>query len=293
MPQSVTYAELEAKLVRWVLTQPAIRGVVVVGSRARVSPPPDDWSDLDLVVFTLDPAAYTTDARWIRDLGEAWLTVLDQTGAGDPEWYALFPGGLKADFVLSRADPAAAGLDELIRASPYRSVFHRGVRALYDAARPSQPPARLDLPAPRPILPPTPGEFESQAQRTLLLANRTARFYRRGDIWRAREHLECRLRRQLLVMLEWHAWAQAGGAPPDTWHDGRFLERWADPRALAALPTTWPAEAHASVWRALVGSLDLYAWLAREAAEHWGYVYPDAAEAHLRRWLAEIEPPAG
>jgi hypothetical protein len=39
-------------------------------------------------------------------------------------------------------------------------------------------------------------------------------------------------------MLEWHAHIQKG-EKYDTWLRGRFVEEWADPRAVAALPATF------------------------------------------------------
>jgi aminoglycoside 6-adenylyltransferase len=286
----VTYATLEQNLVLWTRSQPNVRGVIVVGSRARITPPPDAWSDLDIVIFALDPAAYAADAGWIQALGEAWLTVLDHTGAGDPEWYALFAGGLKADFAITRAGSGAADLPALLRASPYRTVYRRGVRALYDAASPDQPPSPLAPPPARALQLPTAGEFDHHVRLTLLLVNRTARLLLRGDLWRAREHYECRLRRQTLTLLEWHAWGLGGASPPDTWHDGRFLEQWADPRALAALPGTLAGSEPESLWRALRATHVLQGWLAREIAERRGLAYPAAAEAQTTAWLDAVQP---
>jgi aminoglycoside 6-adenylyltransferase len=307
MARPLTYADLEAALLRWAPTQPALRALLVVGSRARRHPPPDPWSDLDLVLFLLDPAPYVASPAWIEALAPAWLTVPDHTGAGDPEWYALFEGGLKADFVLSRADPAATTLEALLQASPYRNVFHRGLRPMYTAFSPGQPPAAPVLPPPRPFNRPIPDQFHHHATHTLLLASRTARLVLRGDHWRARDHLECRLRPRLLAMLEWHAQAASPHHPPDTWHDGRFIETWASPVALAALPATLPtgeftasttpalrgistAPATPGLWPALLALLDLYHRLALEVASAWSLPYPHAAHAHVRRWLADISP---
>jgi len=286
----MTYANLEAALLRWAPAQPGLRALVVVGSRARPSPPPDPYADLDLVLFLVDPAPYAASAAWIEALAPTWLAVLDATGAGDPEWYALFEGGLKADFVLARADPSAASLEAILHASPYRNVFHRGLRPLYAAFSPAQPPPAPALPPPRPAAPPSAGAFEQHAAHTLLLASRAARLCRRGDHWRARDHVECRLRPRLLAMLEWHACAASPNAPPDIWHDGRFIEAWASPRALAALPATRPSADPASLWPALLALLDLYHTLALEVAAAWSLPYPHAAHAHVCRWLAKISP---
>ena len=150
MSTNPTYAGIEAQITAWARTQPAVHALVVVGSRARLKPAADEWSDLDLVLFTDQPERYAVDGAWLSSFGPLWLAHLDHTGRGEPEWFALYAGGLKADFVL-HAIPAAlaqAGLPELIAASPYQNVFHRGVRPLYDHRSPdilpvlTPPPAR-------------------------------------------------------------------------------------------------------------------------------------------------------
>ena len=50
--------ELLERFLAWVEPRPDIRAVVVIGSQARAERPPDAWSDLDLLVVSLDPQFY-------------------------------------------------------------------------------------------------------------------------------------------------------------------------------------------------------------------------------------------
>ncbi len=52
----MTYEQLEARLAAWAQTQPAIRAVIVCGSRARGDA--DRWSDLDAIIFTSERERY-------------------------------------------------------------------------------------------------------------------------------------------------------------------------------------------------------------------------------------------
>ncbi len=127
---SLTYEQLENNFVTWAHTQPDLRAAVVVGSRARHHHPADEWSDLDLILFTTSPAWYASHSDWLAELGEVWLYVLNHTGHGDPEWLVLFANGLKVDFVLAPIPPdSAPGLQQMLNDSPYQFVFQRGVRA--------------------------------------------------------------------------------------------------------------------------------------------------------------------
>jgi aminoglycoside 6-adenylyltransferase len=99
------------------------------------------------------------------------------------------------------------------------------------------------------------------------------------------------LRTHLLRMIEWHARAM-NGPDYDTWYWGRFMERWADPRAVAALPGVFSAYDAAASRRALLATMDLFSSLARETADRMRFPYPDEAERAVSEWL-RARLPAG
>jgi aminoglycoside 6-adenylyltransferase len=103
---------------------------------------------------------------------------------------------------------------------------------------------------------------------------RTARKLRRGELWWAKSCCDSYLKDILPCMLEWHAQASSD-RDVDTWMLGRFLEEWADPRAVPALPKVLARYDQENVWRALSGTMDLFRWLAIETVELLGYPYPE------------------
>jgi creatinine amidohydrolase len=136
----------------------------------------------------------------------------------------------------------------------------------------------------RPSTHPTQDELEATVKQVWLSAGRMARFVRRGDRWRAASECNGELKECLLALLEWHAHATRG-LDHDTWHDGRFMEEWADPRALEALPATFARYDDDSLRQALFTTLDLCRWLAQEVAGLLGYAYPALAEARVTDWI--------
>jgi len=88
-------------------------------------------------------------------------------------------------------------------------------------------------------------------------------------------------------MLEWHTRARQG-ASVDTWMRGRFLEEWADARAVAALPETFAHYDEPDVWRALQATMTLFRWLTVETAEALGYAYPAFGEARATEIVGRL-----
>jgi aminoglycoside 6-adenylyltransferase len=277
----VDHQQLERRVADWARTRPDLSAAIVVGSRARADHPADPWSDLDLILFVADPAAYIANPTWLPEIGPLWLAVPHRTGRGDPEWMALFEDGLKADFVLARD---AGDLRTALDRSHYGFVLSRGFRVLLDRAPAGAPPHQ---PALQRAPPPGAQAFETAIHTFLLAATRVARALKRGELWPAKLGCDGELKIQLQTMMEWHA--RAAGVPErEIWHDGRFLEEWADPGALAALPATFAAYDLDDLSRALLATLDLYRRLARETAARWSHPYPVDAERRVTRWITGL-----
>ena len=105
----------------------------------------------------------------------------------------------------------------------------------------------------------------------------------------------------LRTMLEWHAGVRSGWQA-DTWHNGWFIDQWADPRALVELNEIYGGYDAASSREALLASIRLFRWLAQEAATVLGYGYPlrsdrrcmilvqDALRLRLGKFGLTLEP---
>jgi aminoglycoside 6-adenylyltransferase len=272
----VNYEQLEEKIRTWAVREQGVRALVVIGSRARSVRPADDLSDLDLILFVENQADFAHQSSWLDNFGQIWLKALQE--AGDPEWFVLFDGGLKVDFLI-----AAAGdfLAEALRSPRFADVSRRGLRILVDKQE-----AGADNALAPPVEQGAPGaaEFEAAVHWFWICAHRAAVLVARGELWRARQVMDGDMRRQLQTMLAWHARAKSS-AELDTWYDGRYLEEWVDPRALAELPEIFAAFDAASTARALGALLDLFAWTAWETAAHYSHPYPGPLIARTREWI--------
>jgi aminoglycoside 6-adenylyltransferase len=276
----MTYVRLEREFTVWAQAQADMRAAIVVGSHARIDPPPDEWSDLDLIVFTTDMEKYAADRGWLERFGAVTIAVLEHSRRGDAEWLIVYDNGFKFDVLLASVMESGP-----IDTTPYDIVLVHGARVLFDLSDPANR-LNLDVSVPAPL--PAAAEFSEALNHTWLTALRAAKFIARGDLWRAKIACDSQLKTQVLTMLEWHT--LAGDPQRRVWHDGRDIAQWADRRAVMALPGSFAAYNAADLRRALFATLDLYRWLAIETAQRSGVIFPAKTHEQVIDWLKSIVP---
>jgi hypothetical protein len=89
----------------------------------------------------------------------------------------------------------------------------------------------------------------------------------------------------LLRLLEWHARATHGW-DYDTWHNGRFLEKWADPRAVE------DRAPHLRIMMqtmrgALLATMALFRWLATRRRKNWATIALVQGAQRVTEWVRQ------
>ena len=278
-----TYDSLLVRFVAWAEAEPGIRGAMIVGSRARSERPADQWSDLDLVIFATDPQPFTATTDWLDHIGPYHLSFLEKTIGGELERRVLFADMLDVDFVFVPVEMLA----QLVSESGTEDIVQRGVRVVVDkdgalaAALAQVAPLANRTPAPLP----DEAAFLNTVNDFWYHTVWTAKKLRRGEIWTAMGCVDNYLKWHcVLPLLSWHARATHGAAH-DTWMSGRFLEQWADPRAVEGLRSAFGRYDARDLWQALLGTMALVRWLAPEIAELLNFAYPAQSVAQVIAWV--------
>ena len=271
---------LAAAIADWARERDDVRGALVVGSQARSDVPADRWSDLDVGLFVDDPARLADDATWVEEFGRPVLTFLEPTAFGNRvERRVLYEGGEDVDFALLEA----SAWRQFASLAGARITAKRGYRVLYDEVGIAD--ALRELPAPTAPAPLDDSALTELASDFWYHALWTAKKLRRGEVFTAISCLDGYLKDRLVTLLEWHA--RAVDPSVDVWHHGRFLERWADPGALAALERAYAHYDLRDVARALWETVDLFQGLEEETARRLGLAI-ELDHADLRRRVSEI-----
>jgi aminoglycoside 6-adenylyltransferase len=271
-----------ARVADWASAREDVRALVLVGSHARTQVPADRWSDLDFIFVLADAQPYLDDSRWVGEFGRPVLTFLESTLDGHWERRVLYETGEDVDFVLFPASvverlPTSEGAAELLA---------RGYRVLLDRIGLAETLAAVAS-AWTPTGSPSERELRELASDFWYHALWTAKKLRRGEIFVAIECLDAYLKARLVKLLGWHA--RALDPSVETWHGGRFLERWADPGALAALERAYAHYDLRDVARALWETIDLWQGVEEETARRLG-LETGLDHADLRRRIGEVVP---
>jgi len=273
---------IEAAIADWAGSRDDVRAAVVVGSRARTSTPADTWSDLDVFLIVDDPQPYAEGSEWVSEFGTPAMTFMEETPVGQRERRVLYQTGEDVDLPLF---PLSV-LDQLEQSENAAALLARGYRVLVDEIDLDERLRGLADRAPKPTTP-TQADFSRLAADFWYHALWTAKKLRRGEVFTAIECLDGYMKSRLVTLFEWHA--RAVDPAVDTWHAGRFLERWADPGALSALEKAFAHYDVRDVARALWETIDLWQGLEEETASRLG-LRAELDHADIRRRVAEVVP---
>ncbi len=286
-PAGRGFEVLTQRFVEWAKEEEGIRSALILGSRARADHPADASSDLDIAILVVDPQPYLSGADWVRKIGQPWLTFIEHTGDGHfYERRVLFEGGYDVDFAFFPVEAMQGVLTGQFPAD-LADILQRGVSVILDKDGLA---AQLIAAAPKPPLPAPPSrdEFLNLVDDFWYHTVWTAKKLQRGELWTAKFCCDSYMKWRLLRMVEWHA-RLLHGQDYDTWHSGRFLEEWADPRLVEGLRPSFSAYDEAGLWRALFATMDLFHWLALETAQRLGYPYPSSGEERATQLVTKIK----
>ncbi len=272
------YADIKQKLLDLADTDEGIRAIIAIGSSTRSEVKADEYSDLDLIIADDNPQ------RWLRGdmpehLGEEKISFVEPTLGGTEERRVIYENALDVDMIVFTPEQ----LLQVIREGIAGWVCNRGYSVLYDTIDAGQ------------LL----GEYVSSEITHGGLSeaeyiNTVNDFFfhtiwaskkiLRGELWSAKMCIDAYLKNHLLKMIEMQAICTRSA---DVWHDGRFLDRWADSTVKESLPKCFAHYDREDMISALFETKTLFAKLAESVAAAKGYEYPKTAADYADSVITE------
>ena len=270
------YGPIVERFRAWATEEPGVRAALIVGSQARTHDPADEWSDLDVVIFHDNPEQLVGSTDWVGNFGDVALTTVEPTAVlGSRERRVLYSNGKDVDFAVF---PSAA-LGFVAQSPEGLAVLGRGYEVLLDKdGRLSKPVASLESSVYDQQKLPSEEQFQADVADFWYHVPWAAKKLRRGELWMAKMVCDGYLKMVLIRMIEWQTIVRRGNGT-DVWHDGRFVDRWAEPEVRARLPETFAQYDRKDLARALNATGRLFSDLAHEVASDRNWAYPEKAES--------------
>lgn len=263
------YADIKNKLCELAEKDEDIRAVIAIGSYTRKDSPADQFSDLDLIIVTTVPESWYS-GEYPAKLGEVGISFIEPTLGGGAERRCIYGADRDVDMIIFTPEQFGKALTDGVA----EWVMDRGYELLCDKED-------YTIWIPRYVSKKVSREVMSADE----FVNLVNDFYfhniwaykklKRGEMWSAVMCINGYLKERLLKIIEQYHMCIYDC---DVWHDGRFLDRWADPYVVEDLEECFARYYYPDCVSALEATHLLFARLARELAEKLGYPYPKGAE---------------
>ena len=263
------------RLIAWARHQPAVRAVLLTGSRANPRATIDVLSDYDVVLVVEDIHPFFDDRSWLESLGRVLVAYWDPihpapaSGIEQTGNVLLFEDGLKIDFSLW----PVASMRQVAAAATLPAALDTGYETLVDKDNLTK---GINAPSYTAYLlhPPAEDIYQRTIQDFFSDAPYVAKCLWRDELLPAKWCLDYDMKHIFLrQMLEWrmeidHDWAVSPGVL------GQGLKRRLPPDLWSQLEHTYVGAGIEENWQALFRTMALFRRVAIEVADRLGYVYP-------------------
>lgn len=272
------YHEIKRRLLLLAENHAEIKTVVAIGSSTRSGVPADEYSDLDLIIATDDTASWLY-GNLPAELGDVKVSFVEPTLGGGMERRVLYGGWLDVDMIVFTTEQFLNAVND----GTASWVMNRGYTVLHDRIGAAEHlKQKINAEIHKPDF--SESEFQNLANNFYFHTVWAAKKLLRGELWSAKMCLDSYLKNLLLKVLAVHA---ATKNHADVWHDGRFLDRWADEENCVELKNSFAHYDKSDMKNALKSTQRLFARIAKETATLKNFAYPNEAEKFSKEFLEE------
>ena len=272
------YVKIKSKVLDIAKADQSIRAIVAIGSSVRSEAKADAYSDLDLII-----AAEDTE-KWLYgtlpdELGNVKISFVEPTLGGGKERRILYENALDVDLIIFTPQQ----FETVIKEGVANWVCNRGYEVLHDTMGAADLLAEC-VSDKIVYTGMTETEYVNMVNDFCFHVVWASKKILRGELWSAKMCIDAYLKNYLLKMTEMYS---AYVRSADVWHDGRFLDRWADDKTKEALKKCFAHYEREDMISALSETNTLFSGLAKEVAEVRNFNYPEKAVEYSARMLGE------
>ena len=277
-----TYEVLVDKFITYANSDSSIYAAIMFGSNARVYKPADEYSDIDFIMLVDYPELFLTTDAWLKNIGDYHISFIEDSIDGEKGRRVLFDDALNLDFLIV----SKSNVKNILNNNDVVSFYKRGYKVLVDKDGLSKYIPQEDVYAVK-LVPITEPEFINLENDFWFHTVWATKKLLRGELWAAKYCVDTYMKGLLLTLIESYAHVK-NGMDYNTWHNGRFIDTWADTQVLNELRNAFSHYDKEDITRALAVTMRLFKWMSFEIAEKLGFEYPYAAERFATEWLQKM-----
>ena len=272
------YATIKNKILDIANADQSIRAVIAIGSSVRSELKADEYSDLDLIIATEDTE------KWLYgvapdEIGNVKISFVEPTLGGGKERRILYENALDVDLIVFTPKQFEAAIEEGVA----NWVCNRGYAVLYDTMNVTALLAEY-VSDKITYTGMTETEYINMVNDFCFHVVWASKKILRGELWSAKMCIDAYLKNYLLKMMEMYSVYVHN---VDVWHDGRFLDRWADDKVKEALSKCFAHYDREDMISALSETNKLFGELAKNVAEIRNFNYPEQVVEYSGDLLGE------
>lgn len=296
----------------WAENEVDIKSVIIIGSSVRKLQKSDKYSDIDFIIFTNNPFKYEKSFTWIDEIHKS---VSFHNGfemsKGTFVKRIFFENEVAVDitFLNSRSLSAIHTFTRLTEKAKYllkilgsnkikvieKQVFsftyylHRGYHFILDKNGSEQKVKKIisqygykteysfEL-----------KDFEIVINRFWQNAYRMAYKIKRKELFTAKLEIEPEMKHDLLNIIEIYT-KHMNGDDFETWHKGKFIEKWADPVIVEKLKAIYGEYNIESTWKSLKSTIDLFIHISELLYNTDKFHTITKPQSYFHQWIIAIE----
>lgn len=263
------YRDIKLNICGYAQQDKTIKAVIAIGSSTRSDMPADEYSDLDLIIVTDSPDRWYS-GEYQELFGNVSISFIEPTLVGGRERRCVYDDDRDVDMIIFTPEQ----FGKVLREGVAEWVMNRGWKLLYDGGDHAEMiPQFVERKVTHEIM--SAEKFENTVNDFFFHNIWACKKLRRGELWSAIMCIDTYLNNLLLKMIEQY---QLCVDDTDVWHDGRFLDRWADKSVLDELKNCFAHYDKDDCKSALLATHKLFVRLARTVADKRGHAYSEKVE---------------
>lgn len=272
------YLEIKKRILDFAENNCNIKAVVAIGSSTRSEVKADEFSDLDLIIATEN-----TDEWLYGDIpnkfGDVKISFVEPTLGGGNERRILYDNSLDVDMIVFTPEQFTNAINEGVAGW----VCNRGYTVLYDTMNFEKLMSdNIIHEIKREVM--TENEYTNMVNNFCFHVVWASKKVLRGELWTAKMCIDSYLKNHLLRLIEAYTISKY---KTDVWHDGRFLDRWADDSIKEVLTKCFAHYEKDDMISALCETYKLFSRLSKEMAEICCYIFPETAVNYAGELFSE------